>query len=103
MKNHKLQQELDEIKKLIQEIPISKEVFNRSELLVYLNISESFLYKLTSQKLIPHYKPTNGTLFFLKEEIIEWIKKSKIYTIDEAFDQMKSHNQKRRKLNLKTD
>jgi len=96
MTDQQLQHEFDGIKSLMSKIFINtKEVLNSSELVSYLGISESLLYKLTSQKSIPHYKPTNGTLFFLKEEIIEWIKKNKIYTVEEAFEEMK--NQKSRK------
>ena len=38
-----------------------------------LGVSKSTLYKLTSAKEVPHYKPTRGKLYFLKSEIEAWI------------------------------
>lgn len=39
----------------------------------YLGYAPSYLYKLTYQKIIPHYKPTGKIIFFSKNEIDEWI------------------------------
>jgi excisionase family DNA binding protein len=39
----------------------------------YLGFSHSYLYRLTSQKLIPHYKPTGKVIFFSKEELQAWV------------------------------
>jgi excisionase family DNA binding protein len=43
------------------------------EACAYLGFAPSYLYKLTSKQLIPHYKPTGKVLFFSKAEIDEWI------------------------------
>ncbi|MBT2621234.1 helix-turn-helix domain-containing protein [Chryseobacterium sp. ISL-6] len=91
-----LQQELNEIKKLVHQNYINnKEVFNSTELISYLKISESLLYKLTSRKLIPHCKPTNGVLLFFKEEIHDWIKQHRIYTIEDAQRMIRNHKRNR--------
>ena len=37
--------------------------------------SKSQLYKLTRTFAIPHYKPNGKTIYFSKEELVEWIKK----------------------------
>lgn len=39
----------------------------------YLGFSHSYLYKLTSRKIIPCHRPTGKMLFFSKEELDEWI------------------------------
>jgi excisionase family DNA binding protein len=39
------------------------------EAAVYLGLSSAFLYKLTSQGKIPHYKPANGKLYFKLEDL----------------------------------
>lgn len=47
----------------------------------YLGFSHSYLYKLTSRKIIPCHRPTGKVLFFSKAELDEWIfnnEKSKI-------------------------
>ena len=39
----------------------------------YLGFSHSYLYRLTSKKIIPHHKPTGKVIFFSKAELDEWI------------------------------
>jgi len=39
----------------------------------YLGFSHSYLYKLTSRKIIPCHRPTGKMLFFSKVELDEWI------------------------------
>lgn len=39
----------------------------------YLNVSKSFLYKLTSKNQIPFYKPSGKLLFFEKAELTKWL------------------------------
>jgi excisionase family DNA binding protein len=39
------------------------------EAAVYLGLRRAFLYKLTSQGKIPHFKPANGKLYFTLEDL----------------------------------
>lgn len=39
----------------------------------YLGFSHSYLYKLTSRKIIPAHRPTGKVLFFSKSELDEWV------------------------------
>ncbi|AQX00480.1 helix-turn-helix domain-containing protein [Elizabethkingia anophelis] len=88
----KLNQELNEIKKLIKNNFINgKEVLTSNEVLSYLNISYSMLTKLTSNNIIPFYKPTNGLLFFFKDELHSWIKENKVFTEKDAENLVKNH------------
>ena len=48
------------------------------EACAYLGYAPSYLYKLTYRKVIPHYKPTGKMIFFSKNEIDEWVYKSKV-------------------------
>ena len=43
----------------------------------FLNLSKSYLYKLTSGNLIPHYKPQGKMLYFEKAEL-NWLRKSSL-------------------------
>jgi len=43
----------------------------------YLGFSHSYLYKLTSRKIIPCHRPTGKMLFFSKAELDEWIFKNR--------------------------
>ena len=51
--------------------------FSLSEAAIYLGFSKSFLYKLTSEKKIPFYKPNGKLLFFSRSELNAWVFKNK--------------------------
>lgn len=51
-----------------------KDVWSIDDLIAYTGYEKSYIYKLTSQRLIPHYKCLGGkTLFFKREEILGWL------------------------------
>lgn len=52
----------------------AKEILTVKEAKKFLGISESQLYKLTRTLAIPHYKPSGKTIFFNRQEIIDWVK-----------------------------
>ena len=47
------------------------------EACAYLGYAPSYLYKLTYRKVIPYYKPTGKMIFFSKNELNEWVYKSR--------------------------
>lgn len=47
------------------------------EACTYLGYAPSYLYKLTYKNIVPHYKPTGKIIFFSKNELDEWIYKSR--------------------------
>jgi len=49
------------------------ERLNLKEAARYLNMSCSHLYKLTSAKEIPHYKPRGKQVYFEKRELDKWL------------------------------
>ena len=51
----------------------NEQPLNFVEAAKYLSISQSHLYKLTSQRKIPFHKPTGKYLYFFKHELNEWI------------------------------
>ncbi len=44
----------------------------------YLNISKSYLYKLTCKNVVPYYKPNGKRIFFSKIELDKWIFKKRV-------------------------
>ena len=67
-----LELRVSELEKLVF---LSKNVLSFDEASRFLNLSKSYLYKLTSGNLIPHYKPQGKMLYFEKaelEELIHW-------------------------------
>lgn len=53
-----------------------KEVLNSKEAAQFLDISQSNLYKLTSNKEIPYYCPHGKKIYFDRQELIDWIKEN---------------------------
>ena len=67
-----------------------KEIFNFDEAAAYLSMSKSTLYKLTSKKEIPHYKP-NRFVFFEKAELDKWIRAAAVRTEEQLCDQVNAY------------
>lgn len=81
----KVIQEIKELKVMINKgNHFQKEIFNKKNLMDYTSFSESTIHKLTAKNLIPHYKPTNGALFFDRQEIVKWIREHKVYSDEEV-------------------
>ena len=49
----------------------------------YLNISKSYLYKLTHSRQIPHYKPNGKKLYFKRSDLEAWLLRNRVKTADE--------------------
>ena len=58
----------------------SKNVLSFEEASRFLNLSKSYLYKLSSGNLIPHYKPQGKMLYFEKTELEAWLRQNPIRT-----------------------
>jgi predicted DNA-binding transcriptional regulator AlpA len=58
-----------------------KTVLNFTDFCIYVGISKSHGYKLTSTREVPHFCPNGKTLFFSKEEIDQWLLRNPIKTI----------------------
>ena len=66
--------EINEIADLISEKLMSnKKVLTCEEAARYMGISQSCLYKLTSEKKIPHYKPMGKMVYFERDELEYWL------------------------------
>lgn len=79
MKKEEIKKQLEEIKTLLRKQGDKPLNFNQAA--EYLGFSHSYLYKLTSRKIIPCHRPTGKMLFFSKAELDDWIfssKKSKV-------------------------
>lgn len=78
---------LEKLEKLEQKIGeqnlLMKEVLNFNDACNYLDISASHLYKLTSQKSIPHFCPQGKKLYFKREELDEWLQRNRQSSTDE--------------------
>lgn len=62
----------------------AKTVLSLDEVAMFTGLSKHHLYKLTSAKQIPHYKPNGRIMYFDKQEVTEWMKRNRIATAEEA-------------------
>lgn len=60
-----------------------KKVLTMDEVSKYTGLSKSYLYKLTSSKQIPFYKPNGKTIFFEREELENWLLQNRAKTTTE--------------------
>ena len=58
-----IEERIEELENLIY---LSKNVLSFEEASRFLNLSKSYLYKLTSAGVIPHYKPQGKMIYFEK-------------------------------------
>jgi excisionase family DNA binding protein len=72
MNTVKLDHKLDEVLAHVTEFSAHKEVLNAGEAAKYLSLSQAYLYRLTSARLIPHYKP-GKKLYFKRTDLDSWM------------------------------
>lgn len=78
---------LDKLTQIAEKIDeqnmLQKAVLNFNEACKYLDVSPSHLYKLTSQKQIPHFCPQGKKLYFRRDEIDSWLLRNRQSAADE--------------------
>lgn len=75
---------LERLEQLIANQGINtKEVLNFNEACLYLELSSSHLYKLTSAGTIPYYKPNGKKLYFKRIELDTWLLRNRNSTVEE--------------------
>ena len=80
-----MSEELKQVADLITANTIftTKEVLTSDEAARYLGISKSYLYKLTMQQKIPHYKPMGKMCYFNRQELEAWLQTNRVSTSEE--------------------
>lgn len=62
----------------------AKNVLTLDDVEILTGLSKSYLYRLTSTKQIPYYKPNGKLTFFDKKEVEEWLKQNKVESKTDA-------------------
>lgn len=62
-----------------------------------LTLSTQTVYSLVSARKIPFSKPTGARLYFLRSELIEWLKSNRTATVGEQAQQFEQQRATRRK------
>ena len=57
----------------------------------FLDLSRSPLYKLTSERKIPHFKPNGKKIYFDKSELVQWLKRKPTRTLEETEEKAASY------------
>ena len=76
----------ERFKEINEALYSTKDILNMKEVGLYLDISQSLLYKLTCNGEIPHFKPRGKMIFFEKKELVTWIKQNHYYPVVENND-----------------
>jgi DNA binding domain, excisionase family len=74
-----------------------KSVLTFSEAANYAGFSKSTLYKLTSGRKIPHYKPSGKMVFFEREELDRWLLSNRVTPKEEVEEQAQAYCMKTKK------
>jgi excisionase family DNA binding protein len=72
------------ILKLQPELQHQTQPLSIEEAAEYLNVTVAALYSMTSRRLVPFNKP-GKRLYFLKNDLDEWVKSGKVKTQDELW------------------
>lgn len=82
--SHLIEVHLAEIREIIiQQKLLQKDFLTLSEAVVYIGISKSFMYKLTSTRKIPFYRPETKLIFFKRSELDAWVLSNRNASRDE--------------------
>lgn len=57
-----------------------KDTMNIEEVSIYTGLSKNQIYRLTSDRTIPHSKPNGKTVYFSRAEIDQWLMSNPIAT-----------------------
>ncbi|WP_294587272.1 helix-turn-helix domain-containing protein [uncultured Phocaeicola sp.] len=80
-----MSEELKQVADLITANTIfcTKEVLTSDEAARYMGVSKSYLYKLTMNQQIPHYKPMGKMCYFNRLELEQWLQNNRVATAAE--------------------
>ncbi len=91
MSDHLILEKLQNIERMMIEQAIhQKDVLNVKEACILLDITPSYLYKLTSNKQIPHHCPMGKKLYFERTALLEWVKKNPVRGFTTGMNPLKS-------------
>ena len=80
-----LESRIDGLKCLLENKPLSFREACR-----YLDLSASYLYKLTHRKAIPYYKPTGKKIFFDRSQLDAFLRQGPVTTMADRLERISS-------------
>lgn len=82
----------DQLDRIEAAILSQKTVLTFDEGALYSGLSKSDLYKKTSTRIIPHYKPRGKMIYFDRAELDSWLLQNRIATTDEIEAQAQTYS-----------
>ncbi len=83
MKDVEILDRLKNIELKLSESSDADSIMDFENALKFLHCSKSYLYKLTSSRKIPFFKPTGKKIYFSKMELLSWIKEKPCRTLSD--------------------
>lgn len=84
-KDSRLQRQIEELQKRMDAVEDildnAKDVLSVEEAARFMDIARSSLYKMTSDRSIPFYRPNGKMIYFEKADILEWIRKNRVMPV----------------------
>ncbi len=68
-----------------------KDVLSFREAQMYLDVSKSFLYKITASKGITFFKPSGKLIYFKKSDLDEWLLHNKHASVAATEDEINNY------------
>lgn len=62
---------------------LAKDFLSIDEVAAYLQVSKSYVYKLTMQKEFTVYKPNGKNIFILRDDVNQWVKRNPSFSNQE--------------------
>lgn len=76
--------ELDSIiQQLSSILEVKEKPFTLLEAAAFLNVSASYLYKLTHHKKIPYFKPQGKKIYFLRSDLMNYLLQNRKKSVNE--------------------
>ena len=97
-KDSYLQRQIGELQKRMEAVEDildnAKEVLTVEEASRFMDIARSSLYKMTSDRSIPFYRPNGKMIYFEKADILAWIRQNRVMATkkDDGTDQEPERN-----------
>ena len=94
----RLQRQIEELQKRMEAVEDildnTKEVLTVEEASRFMDIARSSLYKMTSDRSIPFYRPNGKMIYFEKADILAWIRQNRVVATkkDDGTDQEPERN-----------
>jgi len=87
-----ISQQLNRIEETLKGINhFYKDILNVEEASSYCGLKTSYIYKLCSERKIPHYKNSGKMLRFKKDELNSWMLRNKVKTITDIDDEANTY------------